>query len=341
MRWLAIAGLVAAAVAATVYIMSRPPAPPEPARETRVTGETVVVELRHVPKTVEASGLVTSVREAVLAGKALAAVSAIRVREGDRVRAGEPVVVLDDRELRADLERAQADRDHASSQLARLTTLAEEGLVSPQALDDARRTAKVAEAVRASADAQLAASIIRAPFDAVVTERFVEVGDMATPGRPLFHLEDANALRLEVALPGEEAAFVRTGQTVDVTVETISLRGTVALVVPKAESGTHSVTVKITLPRSPGLKTGLYGRARVAVGNEPALVIPASAVASIGALDRVYVIDAEGTVRARLVRVGRPIGGGVEVRSGLEPGERVLIEADRGVDGGRYADAPP
>lgn len=339
-RALPTAGLVLAAVALTALVMSRAPDQPPIAPEPRVTGATVVVETRNVPKTVEASGVVTSVREAVLAGRVLARIAALRAREGDRIGVGEPLIVLDDRELRADLERAQAEHDHAAAQLARLTALAEEGLVSPQNLDDARRAAKVAEAARAAADALLADAIVRAPFEAVVTERFVEVGDMATPGRPLLRLEDANALRFEVALPGDEASLVRVGQPVEVTVETVVLRGTVSLVVPRAESSTHSVTIRITLPRRSGLKTGLYGRALVPVGHEPSLVIPASSVASAGALDRVYVIEADGAVRVRLVRVGRAIGDGIEIRSGLEPGERILREAGRGVDGGRYVAAP-
>jgi len=307
-----------------------------------LTGETVVAAVGDVPRVVEATGVVVSAREAVLAGKVVAAVKTLRVREGSRVAAGDVLVELDDRELIAELERAEAERRNATGRLERLRSVGAEGLVAPQTLEDAERSLRVAEASRAAAAASLASSVIRAPFDGVVTERWIEVGDMATPGKPLLKIEDSRDLRLEVTVAGDEAGLIQAHQPVEAVIDALGpqpLAGTVAVIVPRAEAATQSVTVKVDLPRTPGLKGGLYGRARFTVGRDSAFTVPLSAVSSIGALDRVYVVDQNAVLRARLVRLGRRFGDRVEVRAGLEPGERVLMDGSRGVDGAAFKDA--
>lgn len=307
-----------------------------------LTGETVVAMVGDVPRVVEATGAVVSAREAVLAGKVVAAVKTLRAREGSSVTAGQVLIELDDRELAADLERAEAERRNASSRLDRLRSVATEGLVAPQTLEDAERSLRVAEASRTAAAALLASAVIRAPFQGVVTERYIEVGDMATPGKPLLKVEDSRDLRLEVTVAGDESGLIQPRQAVEAVIDALGpepLNGTVAVIVPRAEAATQSVTVKVDLPPVPGLKAGLYGRARFTVGREQALTVPATAVSSVGALDRIYVVGADHVLRTRLVRLGRRFGDRVEVRAGLEPGERVLTEGSLGVDGAGFQDA--
>jgi RND family efflux transporter MFP subunit len=338
--------MAAAVVAAVVvgylwWTGERGAGSPERERPT-VTGETFVAAVGDVPRVVEATGLVVSAREVVLAGKVLAAVKTLNAREGARVAAGDLLMTLDDRELAAEVERAEAERRHATSRLERLRSVATEGLVAPQTMEDAERSLRVADASRDAAVALLASSVIRAPFHGVVTERYIEIGDMATPGRPLLKVEDSRDLRLEVTVAGDEAGLIQPRQPVEAVIDALGsepLAGTVAVIVPRAEAATQSVTVKVDLPRVPGLQGGLYGRARFTVGRDTALTVPTSAVSSIGALDRIYVVGTDGVLRARLVRVGRRYGERVEVRAGLEPGERVLADAGRGVDGARFEDA--
>lgn len=304
-----------------------------------LAGETVLAVVGEVPRVVEATGVVVSAREVVLASKVLAAVKALKAREGAVVAAGDVLVALDDRELAADLERAEAERRNAQSRLERLQSVATEGLVAPQTLEDAERSLRVAEAARDAAAALLASTVILAPFSGVVTDRWVEAGDMATPGKPLLKVEDSRELRLEVTVAGDEASGITVRQPVEAVVDALGpapLSGTVAVIVPRAEAATQSVLVKVDLPRTPGLKSGLYGRARFTVGQDRVLTVPVSAVSSIGALDRVFVVDADHVVHARLVRLGRAYGDRIEVRAGLEPGERVLIDAGRGIDGAQW-----
>jgi RND family efflux transporter MFP subunit len=337
--------VVAAALLAYLWWTGRRGAEaPQPERPS-IAGDTLVVAVGDVPRVVEATGVVVSAREVVLASKVLAAVRALKAREGAVVAAGDVLVVLDDRELAADLERAEAERRNAQSRMERLQSVAKEGLVAAQTLEDAERSLRVAEAARDSAAALLASTAIRAPFPGVVTDRWVEVGDMATPGKPLMKVEDGRELRLEVTVAGDEASGITVRQPVEAVIDALGpapLSGLVAVIVPRAEAATQSVLVKVDLPRVPGLKSGLYGRARFTVGQDRVLTVPRAATSAIGALDRVFVVDADRVVHARLVRLGRSYGDQVEVRAGLEPGERVLADGSRGVDGAAltHAGAP-
>lgn len=333
-----------AAALAYLWWTGRPGREPGLPERPRVAGETFVAAVTGVPRVVEATGVVASVREVVLASKVVAAVTALNAREGAVVAAGDVLIELDDRELAADVERAEAERRNAASRLERLRSVAAEGLVAPQTLEDAERALRVAEAAREAAAALLASATIRAPFDGVVTERFIEVGDMATPGKPLLKVEDRRDFRLEVAVAGEDAGRIRLHQPAEVMIDALGpsrLAGKVAVIVPRAEAATQSVLVKVDLPSVPGLTSGLYGRARFTVGQDALLTVPSSAISAVGALDRVFVVDADGVVHARLVRLGRRFDDRVEVRTGLEPGERVLADASRGVDGGLLAASEP
>jgi RND family efflux transporter MFP subunit len=341
-RVLIAAAVVAAAVVAFLWWTGDHGVETQERERPTVTGATFVATVGEAPRVVEATGVVVSAREAVLAGKVVAAVKTLRAREGSSVNAGQVLVELDDRELAADLERAEAERRNATSRLERLRSVATEGLVAPQTLEDAERSLRVAEASRTAAAALLASAVIRAPFPGVVTERYIEVGDMATPGKPLLKVEDSRDLRLEVTVAGDESALIQPQQAVETVIDALGpqpLAGTVAVIVPRAEAATQSVTVKVDLPPAPGLKGGLYGRARFIVGREQALTVPAQAISSVGALDRIYVVGADNVLRTRLVRLGRRFDDRVEVRAGLEPGEHVLADAGLGVDGARYQDA--
>jgi RND family efflux transporter MFP subunit len=341
-RVLTAAVVVAAAVFAYLWWTADHGAEAPERERPSLSGATFVAAVGAVPRVVEATGVVVSAREAVLAGKVVAAIKTLRTREGASVTAGDVLVELDDKELAAELERAEAERRNATSRLERLRSVGAEGLVAPQTLEDAERSLRVAEASRAAAAASLASAVIRAPFHGVVTERYIEVGDMATPGKPLLKVEDSRDLRLEVTVAGDESALIQPQQGVEAVIDALGpepLAGTVAVIVPRAEAATQSVTVKVDLPSVPGLKGGLYGRARFTVGRDTALTVPLSAVSSVGALDRIYVVGADNVLRTRLVRLGRRFGDRVEVRAGLEPGERVLADGSLGVDGARFTDA--
>lgn len=296
------------------------------------------VRMASVPLRVEVTGQIIPVAQAVLSSQVRGAVHEIAVREGAAVKKGQPLVLLDQRDVQAGLARAEAEAENAGAQLARMEGLFKEESVAKQELDNARRAAKVAEAGRQAALAQLSYTIIRAPFDGVVVEKKIEVGELASPDQPLVKIEDPSRFRLEATLAESDLKSVARGDLIPVVVDALGpepARGTVAQILPTGDPATHTFLVKIDLPPLPGLKSGMFGRMQLDKGSASSLVLPRTAVMERGQLTGVFVVGPDTQAHLRYVKVGRSLDGDVEVLSGVNAGERVLADAAKGVDGAK------
>jgi multidrug efflux pump subunit AcrA (membrane-fusion protein) len=191
-----------------------------------------------------------------------------------------------------------------------------------------------------AAEIALGETRITAPATGVVVDRRAEPGDLAVPGQPLLVLDDPRAYRLEAVVGESAVGRVQIGQTVPVVVDSLgrTLPGRVAEIIPAADPASRTVTVKLDLPADPGLRTGLFGRARFPAGERQALLIPLTALIERGQLTSAYVVDAQGVARLRLVTAGARYGDRVEILSGLDAGERIVVEgAPRLSDGASVA----
>ena len=301
-----------------------------------------------MPIRIEATGQITALFQTTLASRIQGAIQDIRVREGSTVLKDEVLVVLDSRDLRANLARAQANLDNKRVYLARVEDLSKRGSAAKQDLDDARRAFKVAEAERQAAAAHLTYTSIKAPFAGTITEKTADVGDMALPGRPLLKMEDSSQLRLEAMVAESDVLTVRQGDEAPVLIDALGprpLKGVIAQVVPAGDPRTHTFLVQVTLPRMPGLKTGMFGRLLLHKGTSETIVVPRVAVVERGQLTGVFVVEPDRIARLRWVKIGRSFEEAVEVLSGLNAGERVMIDASQGIDGASveimHSQAPP
>ena len=263
--------------------------------------------------------------------------------------------------------KAAADADHAlaTTTYERVKGLADKQAVSRQVLDEAGAKYKSAAAQAAqagetvaslearrgeaqarieqaraqleNAQAFLSHTKVTAPFAGLVTKKWVDVGDMAAPGAPLLEMEDVRQYRLEAVVDEVLVQQIHQGDRVPVTLDAISgapLDGTVAELVPSADPSSRTFLVKIDLPPTPGIKSGMFGRAAFTAGQKQSLAIPASAVFERGQLAGVYVVGENNVASLRLVTVGKRRGDRLEVLGGLDPGERIVVEgADRVTDG--------
>lgn len=294
------------------------------------------VTLAKMPIRIEATGQITAVLQATLASRIQGTIQDIRVREGSVVSKDDVLVVLDSRDLRANVARTQADLDNKRAYLARIENLSGRGSASQQDLDDARRAFKVAEAERQAAAAQLTYTTIKAPFAGTITEKIADVGNMALPGRPLVKMEDSGQLRLEAMVAESDLRAVTQGDEAPVLIDALGSRpvtGIIAQVLPAGDPQTHTFLVKVTLPRTPGLKTGMFGRLRLNKGTSETIVVPRSAIIERGQLTGVFVVEPDHIARLRWVKVGRSFDEVAEVLSGLDIGEHVIMNAAKGVDG--------
>lgn len=190
---------------------------------------------------------------------------------------------------------------------------------------------KSAEArVRQSAASTRAAQVARgyatlvAPFDGLVVARRADPGTTAAPGGALLTIE-GGPMWLLAETPASAMSSVRLGTSAEAVVGDQSARGRVVEIVPASDPRSDRQTVKVEIERAAGMVSGVFGRATFKVGEREAILIPAEAVWERDGLAYAYALNAEGVVRLRMITVGERHGPDVEVRSGLEPGEKVVL----------------
>ena len=176
----------------------------------------------------------------------------------------------------------------------------------------------------------------RAAFAGVITSKTTSVGDTVLPGQPLLVLEARSALRLEAQVPETLGESLTVGDPLPVRVEGLAgdLEGRLAEIQPASDALSRTRLFKIDLPDAPGLRSGQFGRARLAGGQSLIVTVPSGAITHRGQLESVFVVES-GVARVRLVRSGRERAGWVEISSGLTGGETVAMAGVGLVDGER------
>jgi len=207
---------------------------------------------------------------------------------------------------------------------------AQAGLRQAEAAADSARAALQA----ATIDASYAA--ITAPFDGIVTETLVEVGNMASPGVPLMTVEDERGFRLEVRVDEARISSIDRAHPVEALLEgrpagtpagvPDTMTGIISEVSRTLDPGSHAFLVKIDLPQAGALRSGMFGRARFPGPSRQVLRLPASAVLRQGQLTSVFVAGADNRARMRLVQTGPVTDGRIEILAGLDAGEPVIVQ---------------
>lgn len=338
--------------------------PPRPTASSQIMRNVSVIAAQ--PATVsdllEALGTVRAAQTSVLSSQIMGGMLEVRVQEGDRVRRGDVLVVIDNTQSRAALDRATAadlavqqqlaetdsDLSLAQTTLKRYQSLYEKKSVSPQEFDEmqARYRAALARRDMVSAEqAQARAAVIqaritldysriRAPFDGAVTERKVDPGSLASPGMPILTIEDVRQWRLEATVNEADLSQVHLEESVPIVIDAIpqaQLKGKVTQIVPVADVASRSFLVKILLPADTRLRSGLFGRAQFSRGERRVLLIPRNAVIERGQLRAIFVLDANGVASLRYISLGKSSGESIEVLAGLQAGER-LVSKPRGLE---------
>jgi RND family efflux transporter MFP subunit len=229
---------------------------------------------------------------------------------------------------------AQAALSLAQRNFERFQKLHEKASCSDLELDMARMQFEQAKGAVEQAQGAVAAagsvadeSGVRAPFDAVVVERMVNLGDLCAPGRPLLRLQSQSGRRLALSVREADAPLIQVGQSLPVTLDSRPdlgvIQGRVVEVVPAADMATHTVSVRVELA-STQVMSGLSGKAVLPGAAQQSLLVPAAAVLQTGGLSLAAVVDAQGLIRMRAVTVGARQGELLEVLTGLGAGEQVV-----------------
>lgn len=306
------------------------------APQNTIQAAVVEIAAADVPVRVEVTGQVKAIYQATLSSRIQGTIDTLLVREGTKVSKGQTLIQLDSRDVQADLARASAEMENARAQLQRMKALLADDAVSKQEVENATRAFKVAEANRKAVLAQLSYTIVKAPFDGVITDKKVEAGELASPGQPLLQMEDPRQLRLEATVAEGDLKAVSLGDKIPILIDALGavpLHGVVSQILPAGDPQTHTFTVKVDLPMTSGLKSGMFGRLQLDKGSSQTILVPASAIVERGELTSVFVVGPDRISRLRWVKVGRRFKQHTEILSGVNVGERVLMDGSRGIDG--------
>jgi RND family efflux transporter MFP subunit len=333
-----LAAFAAAGLAACGEQSTPKPAPPGESLKT------ATVELRDVELTTSAEAVMEAVRQSTVSAQISGRVVELRFDVGDYVKKGDVIVRIDERSAARALEaseaqvlEAQAALANARAQYERSKQLLSQKFISQAALDQAEAAYKAAQArvsalvagAGAAATERSFATVI-APYSGVVSARHVELGEMATPGRPLMTGFDPSTLRVVATVPQAQVAAIQAGGKARIEIPSLGRWVDVKsmTIVPQADPRTHTLRIRLDLPAEVrGVVPGVYARAHFVVGKAPRLLVPRTAVLRRSEVTGVYVVDSEGRARLRQVRLGSAGDeASIEVLAGLKPGERVALE---------------
>lgn len=327
------------AVAAVLACVEAPAAESPEAAAVADSAQIIVLRETMIPDDVEVPAITEPVVSAILSTKLMGRVVEVRAREGDVVAAGAVLVRLDDRDLVARREQADAavltaDAAHneARLQAQRLRALFADS-AAPRAQLDAAESGLVraeqgvrgARAMAAEVEALADYAEVRAPFGGVVVQRLVDPGAFTAPGMPLLRLDDPSRLRVVAAVPPSTTFDVRRGSQVGVTIEGVPVTGTVEGVVPVPGAALANVQVMVE-NASRRFSSGSAATVSIPGAPRKALLIPVAALIRNGDLAGVRV-QAGGRIVRRWVRLGKERAGAVEVLSGLVAGDSIVVPA--------------
>jgi RND family efflux transporter MFP subunit len=290
----------------------------------------------------ELDGVVEAVRQATVSAQATGRVSSLLVKVGDKVKAGQVLATIDDRDTQTGVARSQAQVAQSEAELAnalanvqRTRDLRKQGFVSQAALDVAESQYKAAQAGRAGAgagaqQARLAQSFtqVTAPFDGYVMETLAQAGDLAVPGKPVATVYAPQPLRVVVQVPASMGAQARSAQRIELQVGETWVQPAAQQGVTAADPVSQTLTWKMDVSAAAAtqLMPGQQARVRFVGGSAQRMVVPQAAVLRRGELTGVYVTSDKGFV-LKAVRLGVQHGDSVEVLAGLKAGDVVAANA--------------
>ena len=304
-----------------------PPAAPATTQLPTATVRVLKVESHRRMAVEEIVGTVRPKLSAAVSAKVSGGIERMLVAPGQAVKAGELLVQLEAREIQARLDQATALREQTAKDLQRFQKLIADKAVTQQEFDAVQARQRVTAAAVTEAETQLSYTKILAPFDGVITHKRADVGDLATPGRALLELENSSALRLEADVPEALVGNLRLGDRLGLHAAAVKadLTGVVSEIAPAADAGSRTFLVKLDLPATPGLRSGQFGRVAIPVAEVNALRVPFSAVVVRGQMELVFVV-ANQQARMRLVKTGKRLGSEVEIVSGVNSGEALVVD---------------
>ena len=295
--------------------------------------QVVAVEARrqHVSETLSLVGTLAPNEMVEIKSEMDGTIAEINFKEGDRVEAGRLLIRLDDSKLAATVAEAEANFKLSLANNDRAKQLSVSGLATPQDLDNAAAQFQVMQAALDLKKRELKDARILAPFAGVVGARSVSPGQVIGKNATLIQLVDLDPVKVEVNVPERHLSQIALGQSIEFGVAAFPndrFKGEVYFVSPQLDASTRTALVKARIP-NPALKLkgGMFANLVLTLMlRDSAVVVPEPALVNSGDTVTVFVVDDNSTAQIRPVKIGLRLAGKAEVLSGLQAGEKVVVE---------------
>jgi RND family efflux transporter MFP subunit len=345
------------AFAVAVGLLASACSGPSPAKaSTPVDADRLVVAIatahqQDMIRTAQTQGALFPKEKAVLAAEVAGALAEVFADMGDQVAAGQVLARIDPREYQLRVDSAQAQLAQVQARLAnaqanfqRMKELSNQHLVSAQQYDQSSAEMRVAQAdadasakILGIARKKLSDTFIRAPFAGSVQKRTVSLGEHVAEGMPLYELIATDPIKLRAPIPERFVPMAKVGLRIDLTVDARpdkTFQGTVSRIAPALDENSRTLLIEAEVPNADGmLKPGYFAHVTMNLGHDRALFIPSSAVLRYAGVARVFVYK-DGAVRSREITTGSTERDQIEIISGLQQGEKVVVsDVDRLADG--------
>jgi RND family efflux transporter MFP subunit len=271
-------------------------------------------------------GTIFPVEQALAASKIMATVESVNFTIGQKVKAGDVLILLDADEIDAKVEQAEASLAQVERNYEREKGLLAQSATTAEAVRTLEDKIRLAKAELAEAKTMESYQMIRAPFDGMVTAKDVRRGDLATPGMALLSIEGDGPSEVHVQVPDSLSALPY-GTEVTLEADGGRIGSTLTEWSPAADPASRTRLVKLTLAKDAPVRSGQYVRISWPAGTTTSIWIPWKALSLHGQMERVFLFE-EDKLRLRLIKTGIFEDGWVQVMSGLRAGDRVVLSPD-------------
>ena len=343
--WLVGGLLIAIVIALVAWRLTQALAKPEVVASAIPTVSVAQIGVSTVPSTISIIGTIGARYDMPIGVEGDGGrVTAVYVEAGDHVKQGQVLAHLNNSvlepqvtNLEAALDQARAEADLAQAEYQRAQAVGASGALSAEETQKRKSSAvtaathvKVAAAQLVEAQARLARADVRAPANGIILTRNVEVGQTAMAGGDaLFRLSKDGETELRGQVAEQDLPLLKVGQLVDVKLTGTSkiYQGRIRLLGAVIDPATRLGTAKVSLTPDPNLRPGAFARAEVTVSNAERAVLPQTAVLNDDKGSYVLIVNAQGKIERRAVRVTGMVSSGVTVADGIDPKDQIVTTA--------------
>ncbi len=314
----------------------------------KISATVAYSELKSYPVVHSFSGKLQADKQSNLSTRIMGQVNGIYVKPGQSVRKGDLLLQIRNQDILAKKAQVEANKTEATTafesaqkDLNRFEALYKTKSASEKEMDDIRTQFQVSKArldavlqMEKEVEESLRYSSIRAPYNGTITGKFVQEGDMASPGMPLLSIESPAQWKVYARVPEADIANFQLNDSVKVEIKAINktINGTIAEINPSLANTGNQFEVKILLDtenkNTQSLYSGMYADVYYEHGTEPLILIPKGALVHRGQLVGLYALSQNQTALLRWVKTGKTYGNSIQILSGLSDGEQYIVSGE-------------